>query len=56
MLVDGCIESGKDSTAGGALYNSSGIQGVGVADTADSLAALDQIVYRRQRYTLTQVN
>lgn len=55
MLVDGCIESGKDTTAGGALYNSSGIQGVGVADTADSLAALDHIVYRRQRYTLTQV-
>jgi formate C-acetyltransferase len=41
MLVDGCLESGKDVTAGGALYNSSGVQGVGVADVADSLAALD---------------
>ncbi len=55
MLVDGCIESGMDTTAGGALYNSSGIQGVGVADTADSLAALDYIVYQKRRYTLTQV-
>jgi len=27
MLVDGCLESGQDVTAGGALYNSSGVQG-----------------------------
>lgn len=55
MLVEGCLESGRDLTAGGARYNSSGIQGVGVADTADSLAALDEVVFRRQRYTLAQV-
>ncbi len=54
-LVDGCIESGKDTTEGGALYNSSGIQGVGVADTADSLAALEHIVFRKRRHTLAQV-
>jgi len=55
MLVDGCLESGKDVTAGGALYNSSGIQGVGVADVADSLAALDHVVFQRHKYTMPQV-
>lgn len=55
MLVDGCIESGKDVTAGGAQYNSSGIQGVGVADTADSLAALHELVFKKKKYTLIEV-
>ena len=55
MLVDGCLESGKDVTEGGALYNSSGIQGVGVADVADSLAALDYVVFQRRKYTMPQV-
>jgi len=55
MMVDGCLESGKDVTAGGALYNSSGIQGVGVADVADSLAALDHVVFQRHKYTMPQV-
>ncbi|HOO91299.1 MAG TPA: pyruvate formate lyase family protein, partial [Syntrophales bacterium] len=55
MLVDGCIESGNDVTAGGAMYNSSGIQGVGVADIADSLAALDNVVFKRRKYTMAEV-
>jgi formate C-acetyltransferase len=55
MLVEGCLESGKDLTEGGATYNSSGIQGVGVADVADSLAALDTVVFRKQKYTMAQV-
>ncbi len=55
MLVDGCLESGQDVTAGGAIYNSSGIQGVGVADVADSLAALDDVVFQRGKYTMAQV-
>ena len=52
MLVEGCLESGRDVTQGGALYNGSGIQGVGVADTADSLAAIEELVFRRQRLTM----
>ena len=55
LLVDGCLESGLDVTAGGALYNSSGIQGVGVADVADSLAALDEVVFQRREYSMAQV-
>ena len=55
MLVAGCLESGKDVTAGGAMYNSSGVQGVGVADTADSLAAIEEVVFRKGSHTLAQV-
>lgn len=55
MLVEGCLESGRDLTEGGAVYNSSGIQGVGVADVADSLAALDQVVFRDGHYTMGEV-
>jgi len=55
MLVDGCLESGSDVTAGGAHYNSSGIQGVGIADTADSLAAIDEVVFRQKKHTLPEV-
>ncbi len=55
MLVDGCIESGSDVTAGGARYNSSGIQGVGVADVADSLAAIQSLVFDRRKYRLSDI-
>jgi pyruvate formate-lyase/glycerol dehydratase family glycyl radical enzyme len=55
MLVDGCLESGFDLTAGGARYNSSGIQGVGVADVADSLAALEEVVFRKKKCSMGQV-
>ncbi len=55
MLVDGCIESGRDVTAGGALYNSSGVQGVGLADVADSLAAIEEVVFVQKKYSLPEV-
>jgi formate C-acetyltransferase len=47
-LLGGCLESGRDASAGGATYNGSGVQGVGVADVADSLAAVDDVVFRRR--------
>lgn len=55
MLVDGCLETGRDVTAGGAQYNSSGIQGVGIADVADSLSALDELVFRQKKYTIPRI-
>jgi len=55
MIVDGCIESGKDVTEGGAKFNSSGVQGVGVADVADSLSALDELIFVQQKYSLIEI-
>jgi len=55
LLVDGCLESGLDVTEGGALFNGSGIQGVGVADTADSLAAVDFVVMQKKYCTMREL-
>lgn len=41
VVVDGALDHGKDVTAGGARIDSTGIQGVGLADVADSLAAVE---------------
>ena len=40
VLVDDCIEKGMDYNAGGARYNSSYIQGVGLGSVTDSLTSL----------------
>ncbi|MCU0692869.1 MAG: radical SAM protein, partial [Polyangiaceae bacterium] len=54
-LFPGCVERGKDVYDGGATINTSGIQAVGVTDVADSLLALEEVVFRRRLYTLEQV-
>jgi pyruvate formate-lyase/glycerol dehydratase family glycyl radical enzyme len=51
-LVDGCVLAGRDVTAGGARYDSTGMQGVGLADVADSLAAIEQVVFEEGRLSL----
>jgi formate C-acetyltransferase len=52
MLLDGCLASGRCSTAGGAFYNFSGIQCVGPVDTGDALFAIEKAVYKERRYSL----
>jgi pyruvate formate-lyase/glycerol dehydratase family glycyl radical enzyme len=44
-VIRDCLDKGVDVTAGGAKYNFSGIQAIQVANIADSLAALRQLVY-----------
>jgi formate C-acetyltransferase len=44
-VIDGCLEKGIDVTAGGALYNLSGIQAIQVANLADSLATIKHMIY-----------
>jgi pyruvate formate-lyase/glycerol dehydratase family glycyl radical enzyme len=51
-LLDGCLRSGRCSTGGGAVYNFSGIQCVGPADTGDALYAIDRAVFRERKMTL----
>ncbi len=55
LTIKGCVESATDCTRGGALHNASGIQAVGVADLANSLAAIDELVFRTGRFTLEEV-
>lgn len=48
-VIDHCMEDGIDVTAGGAKYNLSGIQMIQVANLADSLAAIKQLVYDEKK-------
>lgn len=54
-LFDGCLRSGKDVYEGGATINTSGIQAVGVTDVADSLRALQEVVFERKLFTIEQI-
>ncbi len=51
LVVEDCLARGLDVTAGGARYNFSGVQGVQVANVADSLAAVKQAVFDEGRVT-----
>ncbi len=55
MLVPDCLEKGKDVTSGGARYNWTGFLGVGIANVADSLAAIKKIVFEDKRLTFTEL-
>ncbi|MGV9205250.1 MAG: pyruvate formate lyase family protein [Promethearchaeia archaeon] len=54
-LFKRCLESGKDVYEGGAEFNSSGIQAVGVTDVADSLYAINEVVYKKKLYTMDEI-
>ena len=48
LVIDDCIPSATDYHAGGARYNSSYIQGVGLGSVTDMLTALKYHVYDRE--------
>ena len=48
-VMVGPMEKGKDLTEGGAVYNSSGVWVVGLADVADSMVALKRLVFEERR-------
>lgn len=55
LTIGGCIDHATDSTRGGAWHNASGIQAVGLADLANSLAVIDELVFDRKLYTLEEI-
>ena len=50
-VIRNCMSKGIDVTRGGAKYNLSGIQMIQVANLADSLAALKEMVYDKKTVT-----
>jgi len=44
-VIDDCLPTATDVTAGGARYNLSGLQGIQIANVADSMAAVKQCVF-----------
>lgn len=55
-LVDGCLARGKDLARGGAFYNVGPVlTGIGVADVANSLAAVERLVFEEKCVTLGEL-
>jgi formate C-acetyltransferase len=55
VITDDCIRKGKDYNAGGARYNNSYIQFVGIGSLTDSLAALKQIVFEEKMMPMSKL-
>jgi trans-4-hydroxy-L-proline dehydratase len=55
LLIDDCIIRGKDYHAGGARYNSSYIQGVGLGTITDCLAALNHHVFEQKTFSMGEL-
>lgn len=55
LLIDDCIANGLDYNAGGARYNTSYIQGVGLGSTTDALTAVRHHVFDQGTVRLTEL-
>ncbi|MBW9157646.1 choline trimethylamine-lyase [Clostridium sp. FP2] len=57
IMYEGTMESGKDVSAGGAMYNfGPGVIWSGLATHTDSMAAIKKLVFDEKKYTLKQLN
>lgn len=55
ILIDDCIKKGKDYNDGGARYNSSYVQGVGIGTITDSLASIKYNVFEKNFFTMQEM-
>ncbi|MPW24392.1 hypothetical protein GC105_01120 [Alkalibaculum sp. M08DMB] len=55
ISIEGCMESGKDCTVGGAKYNSYGGTATGLATVSDSLAAIKYMVFDKKLCTAKEL-
>jgi formate C-acetyltransferase len=55
ILVDDCIKNGKDYNSGGARYNSSYIQGVGIGSLTDSLSSIKYNIYDNKNFSMQEM-
>lgn len=55
LLIDDCIAKGKDYNGGGARYNSSYIQGVGLGSVTDSLTSIKYNIYDKKQITMKEL-
>lgn len=54
LIIDDCIESGLDYVAGGARYNTSYVQGVGLGTVTDCLASIRTNVFNKKKLKLSE--
>jgi formate C-acetyltransferase len=55
VLIDDCVAKGKDYNNGGARYNTSYIQGVGLGTMADCLASIKFNVFERRTLSMREL-
>ncbi|HZJ83130.1 MAG TPA: trans-4-hydroxy-L-proline dehydratase [Clostridia bacterium] len=55
VITNDCITKGKDYNGGGARYNTSYLQGVGIGTITDSLAAIKYHVYDQKTFSMEQL-
>ncbi|MCK5300896.1 MAG: hypothetical protein KAJ21_03255, partial [Thermoplasmatales archaeon] len=55
ILIDDCIKEGKDYNSGGARYNTTYIQGVGLGTITDSLTAIKYNVFDKKTITMNEL-
>jgi len=55
IVTNDCIANGKDYNAGGARYNTSYIQGVGIGTATDSLSAIKYAVFDENLISMKQL-
>ncbi len=55
LLIDDCIAKGKDYHDGGARYNTTYIQGVGIGSITDSLTAIRYHVYDQRTVSMDEL-
>jgi len=57
LLVDGCMDKGVDLSKGGAFYNVGPVlTGIGVADAANGLAAIREMVFEKKIVTMKNLS
>ncbi|BAH05326.1 hypothetical protein CKR_0275 [Clostridium kluyveri NBRC 12016] len=55
VITDDCIKSGVDYNAGGARYNTSYIQCVGIATITDSLVSIKKNVFEDKKFSMDEL-
>ncbi|MBE6568716.1 MAG: hypothetical protein E7658_00690 [Ruminococcaceae bacterium] len=55
LMIQGCIEKGRDFKAGGPIYNHGQILAEGLADAVDSLAAMRYHVFEQKNFTMAEL-
>lgn len=55
LLMDDCVEKALDITAGGARYNYTGPQGVGLGNVANSMAAIKKLVFEDKKISMKEL-
>ncbi|MBC2857115.1 glycyl radical protein [Cetobacterium sp. 2A] len=55
IITNDCISKGKDYNAGGARYNTTYLQGVGIGTVTDSLSAIKYNIYDNKKFTMDEL-